>query len=261
MNRIKTTFDQLMQHNQKAHISYLTAGDPDVETSFELVKALIEGGSDIVEIGIPFSDPIADGPVIQAAATRALNKGITVDGVFVLAKKCREITEIPLLFLVYLNTILVYGKEKFLRKCQESGIDGLIVPDLPFEERDEIFPIMKERGIELIPLVAPTSRDRVSKITSECNGFVYCVSSLGVTGSASSFYHGIDAYIRAVREQTDLPIAIGFGINNHEDVKRIEEIADGVIVGTAIVREISQTNASTIKLKKFVHELYHGEVL
>lgn len=256
MNRIKQTFETLKSQNRAARISFLTAGDPDVATSFELVKALIDGGSDIVEIGIPFSDPLADGPVIQAAANRALSGGITVDQVFDLVTKCREVTDKPLLFLMYINTLLVYGKEKFITRCQEAGIDGLIIPDLPFEERDEVFSLMKKHQVELIPLVAPTSKDRVKMIVDGCEGFVYCVSSMGVTGRASDFHTELDSYIGEVRSQTDLPIAIGFGITNNDDVKRFEKLADGVIVGSAIVKTIEETKGDPEKVKAFVSELF-----
>ncbi len=256
MNRIKATFEALKKENKVARIGFLTAGDPDVKTSFELVKALIDGGTDIVEIGVPFSDPLADGPIIQAAANRALDGGITVDQVFELVEKCRTYTDKPLIFLMYINTLLVYGKERFIKRCKETGIDGLIVPDLPYEERDEIFPLMKEEGVELIPLVAPTSKERVKMIVDGCDGFVYCVSSMGVTGRSSQFHSNIDAYIDEVRSQTDLPIAIGFGITSNEDVKRFEPIADGVIVGSAIVKNIETTKGDPVALKAFVTDLF-----
>lgn len=256
MNRITATFNRLRAEDRAARISFLTAGDPGIDRSFDLVKALIDGGSDIVEIGIPFSDPLADGPVIQAAANRALAGGVSVDQVFELVKKCRSMTDKPLLFLMYINTLLVYGKEKFISNCKEAGIDGLIIPDLPYEERDEIFPLMQEAGVELIPLVAPTSKDRVKKIVSGCKGFVYCVSSMGVTGRSSDFHAELDNYIAEVRSQTDLPIAIGFGITNNDDVKRFEKLADGVIVGTAIVRVIEASKGDPAAVEAFVKELF-----
>jgi tryptophan synthase alpha chain len=256
MNRIEATFNALKLKNHKAHISFLTAGDPSIEKSLDLIRALIDGGSDIVEIGVPYSDPLADGPIIQAAANRALANGVTVDQVFELVVECRKFTDLPLLFLMYANTLLVYGKEKFIKRCQEVGIDGLIIPDIPYEERDEILPLMQAYGIEMIPLVAPTSKDRVKAITSECHGFVYCVSSMGVTGRASEFDVSLEAYIQDVRNQTDLPVAIGFGISQNADVKRIEAIADGVIVGSAIVQEINRTSGDPIALKTFVEKLF-----
>lgn len=256
MNRITSTFEGLKQENKVAKIGFLTAGDPNIDQSFELVKALFDGGSDIVEIGVPYSDPLADGPVIQAAAVRALNGGVSVNQTFELVRRCRQVTDKPLLFLMYINTLIVYGKEKFIKNCKEAGIDGLIIPDLPYEERDEVFGLMQEHGIELIPLVAPTSKERVKMITQGCNGFVYCVSSMGVTGRNSEFHAGLEDYIADVRSQTDLPIAIGFGISNNDDVKRFEKIADGVIVGTAIVRVIESSQGDPEAVKDFVSELF-----
>ena len=256
MNRITAKFEELKAQSKKAHISFLTAGDPTVDKSYELVKALVAGGSDIVEIGVPFSDPLADGPVIQAAANRSLSGGFTVDQVFELVRRVREDVDVPLVFLMYINTLLVYGKDKFLDNCKEAGVDGLIIPDVPFEERNEILPDMQARGIELIPLVAPTSKDRVKMITAESKGFVYCVSSMGVTGRKSEFHSAIEAYIDDVRAQTDLPLAIGFGISNNDDVKRFEKLADGVIVGSAIVKEIERTKGDPVQVETFVKDLF-----
>lgn len=256
MNRITATFEALKKEKKKAHIGFITAGDPTIEKSYSLVKALVAGGCDIVEIGVPYSDPLADGPVIQAAATRALAAGVTVDQVFELVRKVRKEVTVPLVFLMYVNTIIVYGKEKFISNCKEAGIDGLIVPDVPYEEQEEILPLMKSYGIELIPLVAPTSKDRVKKITEGSKGFVYCVSSMGVTGRNSEFHKGIEAYIEDVRSQTDLPLAIGFGISNNDDVKRFEAMADGVIVGSAIVKEVERTQGDADQVEAFVKELF-----
>lgn len=230
MNRIERTFDKLKQQGKQANISFLTAGDPSIHRTPALIKALVNGGSDIVEIGVPFSDPLADGPVIQAAANRALAGGVTVDQVFDMVKEVRKEIDIPLIFLMYVNTLIVYGLEKFMKNCQEIGIDGVIIPDLPYEEQDEILPMMQAYGIELIPLVAPTSKDRVARITEGSRGFVYCVSSMGVTGRSADFHSSIDTYIKDVRSQTDLPIAIGFGISSNEDVRKFRALADGVIV-------------------------------
>lgn len=256
MNRITATFEALKKENKKAHIGFITAGDPSIEKTYELVKALVAGGCDIVEIGVPYSDPLADGPVIQAAANRALAGGVTVDQVFELVRQVRKEVTVPLVFLMYVNTIMVYGKEKFISNCKEVGIDGLIVPDVPYEEQEEILPLMQTYGIELIPLVAPTSKDRVKKITEGSKGFVYCVSSMGVTGRNSEFHQGIEAYIEDVRAQTDLPLAIGFGISSNEDVKRFETIADGVIVGSAIVREVERTQGDPEQVEAFVKKLF-----
>lgn len=256
MNRIEKTFHHLKKEGRAANISFLTAGDPTIHQTPALIKALVDGGSDIVEIGIPFSDPLADGPVIQAASNRALDGGVTVDLIFDMVKAVRRDVDVPLIFLMYINTLLVYGQEKFLRNCQASGIDALIIPDVPYEEREAILPMMQEFGIELIPLVAPTSKDRVAKITEGSKGFVYCVSSMGVTGRSAQFHSAINAYIEDVRRQTDLPIAIGFGISTNEDVQRFRSLADGVIVGSAIVKEIEKNGGDPAALECFVRDLY-----
>lgn len=256
MNRIERTFANLKEAGKKAHISFLTAGDPSIDRSYDLIKALAAGGSDIIEIGVPYSDPLADGPVIQAAATRALDGGVRVDQVFDLVKRVRKELDLPLVFLMYINTILVYGKERFMANCQAAGMDGIIIPDLPYEEREELLPLMQAHGVEMIPLVAPTSKDRVTKIVEGSKGFVYCVSSMGVTGRTSDFHSDVDAYIKEVRSMTDLPLCIGFGISTHEDVKRFEAIADGVIVGSAIVKEIETSKGDPVHVETFVKNLF-----
>ncbi|MCT4598013.1 MAG: tryptophan synthase subunit alpha [Vallitalea sp.] len=255
MNRITKKFQELQSLNKKAFIGYLTAGDPDISKTEEFVYALEEGGADIIELGIPFSDPLADGPVIQAAGQRALNAGVTVDKILKLVKDIRENTNIPLLFLVYYNTIIIYGKEKFINRCEEIGIDGLIIPDLPYEERDELEVIMDYEKLCLIPLVAPTSKDRINKIIKGCNGFVYCVSSLGVTGEKSSFYKNIDDYLKEVKKNSHLPIAVGFGISNKDDIIKLQKNVDGFIVGSAIVREINMSGGDKIALTEYIKTL------
>ncbi len=256
MNRIDITFEKLKKDDKTARIGFLTGGDPTIDKTPELIKAMVAGGTDIVEIGVPFSDPLADGPVIQAAATRALAGGVTVNQIFEMVKKVREDVSVPLIFLMYTNTLMVYGIEKFITRCREVGIDGLIIPDLPYEEQEEVLPVMKEQGIALIPLVAPTSKDRLKMITAGGSGFVYCVSSMGVTGRNSQFHASIDEYIAEVRANTDLPLAIGFGISSNDDVKRFEPIADGVIVGTAIVKEIERTGGDPVALEGFIKTLF-----
>lgn len=255
MNRITRKFEELKTINRKAFIGYLTAGDPNIEKTEELVYALEAGGSDIIEIGIPYSDPLADGPVIQEAALRAFNNNITLNKIFNCVKNIRINTEVPLLFLVYFNTVFSYGLEKFIEKCSKIGIDGLIIPDLPLEERDEIKPYISKSNILLIPMVTLTSNNRIKNIVSDSSGFVYCVSSYGVTGARQNFDESIENFIEDIRKETDLPIAVGFGISNNESVKYFNRFADGVIVGSAIVKVIGDTNGDCSKVRQFVKEL------
>lgn len=256
MNRITQVFNYLKGNNKKAFIGYITAGDPSLDKTEQLVYALEEAGTDIVEIGIPYSDPLADGPILQKAASRALkNNNLSINDIMKTIKKIRNNTEIPLVFLVYINTIIVYGKAKFIRACQQAGIDGLIIPDLPLEERDEILPLINTTNIALIPIVAPTSKDRIRTIINGGKGFVYCVSSLGVTGESSGFYPDVTTYLNDVKRQSHIPIAVGFGISNANDVKQLKTYVDGIIVGSAIVKKIDETNGDTELVKTCVKEL------
>ncbi len=255
MNRITAKFEELKAQSKTAFIGYLTAGDPSIDKTPELVAAIERGGADIIEIGIPYSDPLADGPVIQQAGLRAFAGSVTVAKVFDAAKKVRESSEVPLLFLVYYNTIFSMGCDKFVTRCKEVGIDGLIVPDLPMEERDELKVLTDAKDICLIPLVAPTSKDRVRDIAQGSSGFVYCVSAMGVTGMRSEFRNDITDYLEDVKSQTDLPIAVGFGIGSREAVKHFSQYADGVIVGSAIVNAIDESAGDAEKVEKFVREL------
>ena len=255
MNRIEAKFKKLKAQGRTAFIGYLTAGDPSVEKTVELVLAIERGGADIIEIGIPYSDPLADGPVIQQAGLRAFEGGITVDKVFGAAGKIRAQTEIPLLFLVYYNTIYNIGCERFAKRCKKAGIDGLIVPDLPLEERDELKIHTDKEDICLIPLVAPTSRDRVARIAEGSKGFVYCVSTMGVTGMRSEFRKDVIDYLNDVKSQTALPIAVGFGISSEESAEFFSQHADGIIVGSAIVNEINEGGADPEILKGYIKKL------
>ncbi len=252
MNRIDRTFKQLKKSGEKAFVAYITAGDPDMDKTEEYIYTLEEAGTDIIELGIPFSDPLADGPTLQEAAQRALKKGATVDKIIDLVRKVRQKTSIPLIFLVYINTILTYGKEKFVESCVEAGVDGLIIPDLPYEEKDELKDVLDKTTLALIPLVAPTSKDRIKTILNGAKGFVYCVSNTGVTGSSSSFHQSIDSYLHYVKSCTDLPIAVGFGITHKKDVIKMNALSDGVIVGSAIVRQIHKDST---QLGTFVKQL------
>lgn len=259
MNRIDKKFIELKEKGKKAFIGFITAGDPTLEKTKSLVSALEEANTDIIEIGIPYSDPLADGPVIQMAALRAFeNKELSVARIMETVKEIRENTEIPILFLVYINTIIVYGKEKFIKECVEVGIDGLIIPDLPLEEREELLEVISETDLALIPLVAPTSRDRIEKIVEGCKGFVYCVSSLGVTGRNSEFYSDVYNYLEDVRKKTNLPIAVGFGISKPKDIEDLRDYVDGIIVGTAIVKKVEEGKGETKIVKEFVEELTKG---
>lgn len=220
----------------KAFIAFITCGDPDLETTARAVRAAVSGGADLIELGIPFSDPTAEGPVIQAANVRALQGGVTTDKVFELVRELRTDVTVPLVFMTYANVVFSYGTERFLSACREAGIDGLILPDVPFEEKEDFAPLCKSYEIDLISMIAPTSMDRIAMIASEAEGFLYIVSSLGVTGERSEISTDLRSIVKVVRENTDVPCAIGFGISNPEQAGRMAGLADGVIVGSAIVR-------------------------
>ena len=235
MSRISDAFKK-----GKAFIPFITGGDPDVETTYELIKTMAANGADIIEIGIPFSDPIAEGPVIQEADLRALSSGTTTDALFDMVVRLRKEIDIPLIFMTYANPIYVYGKERFMKRCAEVGIDGVIVPDIPFEEKAELSGICKENGIDLISMIAPTSDDRIETIAKEAEGFIYCVSSLGVTGVRSEIKTDIGAMVAHVKTVTDTPVAVGFGKSTPEQAKKMAALSDGAIVGSAIVKIVAQ---------------------
>lgn len=255
MNRIEKKFDMLKKENKKALISYICAGDPSLEATEKLVCILEKSGSDIIELGIPYSDPLADGPVIQAAGLRSLKAGFKIEKFFQTVKNIRKNTQAPLVVMVYYSTIFGYGKEKFIDECVDSDLDGIIIPDLPYEEYDEIKPIIDKTNLCMIPLVAVTSDDRIPMLVKEAKGFVYCVSSLGVTGERSSFHNKVDEFLNTVKNNTDTPICVGFGISKKQDVDRFNKIADGVIVGSAIVRKIFESNGNFDNLCEFVKSL------
>ena len=255
-NRISTVLNKLKAENKKALITFITGGDPDIETTEKLVLAMEEAGADIIEIGIPFSDPIAEGIVIQKASERALLGGCTVDKLFDMVERLRRKTNIPLLFMTYANPIHAYGKERFMAKCKAVGIDGVIVPDAPFEENDEFKHECSRHNISLVLLMAPTSGERAEKIALETQGFLYCVSSLGVTGVRSDINTNIDELIAQVRKVSDIPCAIGFGISTPAQAREMAGISDGVIVGSAIVKLIAEFGRdSIIPVKNFVAEM------
>ena len=252
MNRISKKMNHLKDTGQTALITYITAGDPSIEITENLVYALEKGGADIIEIGIPHSDPVADGPVIQDAVQRSLTSGIKVKDIFECVSKIRQHSQVPIVFLIYYNMIYAYGAKKFIKDCIKIGVDGLVIPDLPLEERKELTRYMEGDKLALIPLVAPTSKSRIKEITSGGSGFVYCVSTMGVTGQESLFYKDIDVFLDSVRQSTELPIAVGFGISNKKDVKRFRGLADGVIIGSAIIREIYENKASFSEVEEIV---------
>lgn len=251
MSKIQEAF----QHG-KAFIPFITCGDPDLETTEKIVYAMVEAGADLIELGIPFSDPTAEGPVIQAADARALASGTTTDKVFELTKKLRETVKIPMVYMTYANVVFSYGSERFIKKAAEVGIDGLILPDVPYEEKDEFDGICKQYGLDLISLIAPTSHDRIATIASEANGFVYCVSSLGVTGVRSEITTDIGEMVQLVKKAKDIPAAVGFGISNPETAKKMAQYADGVIVGSAIVKICAEHGREAVPyVKEFVKSM------
>ncbi len=225
--------------NKKAFIAFLTAGDPDFETSLECFRAVVRGGADLIEVGIPFSDPIAEGPVIQEADIRALSSGMTTDKVFDLVKELRKETDIPIVFMSYINPIFHYGADKFFKKAAEAGADGAIVPDMPYEEKGELLETAEKYGLDIISMIAPTSDQRIKMIAEEAKGFIYVVSSLGVTGVRSEINTDIGSMVKVIKENTDVPAAIGFGISTPEQAKKMAEAADGVIVGSAMVKIVA----------------------
>lgn len=259
VSRITKKFNQLQSKNEKALIAYITGGDPNIDTTFNLVLAMEKAGADIVEIGIPYSDPIADGPVIERAARRALKAGTNIESIFEMVSKLRVETEVPLVFLVYFNSIYKYGIKGFLDKCQEKGVDGLIIPDLPLEERKELSEMMKDYPIDLIALVAPTSEDRIKEIVSGAEGFIYCISSRGVTGKRDHFEADLSDFMKKVRQYTTTPLAIGFGVSNKEGVENLKGLCDGIIVGSALVEKVEKgirDNDSVEQLFNFIRELH-----
>lgn len=256
MNRIDTSFKRLKDENKKALIPFVSFGAGlSVDETSELVIKMGEKGVAAVEIGIPFSDPLADGPVIQNAYTKALNDGVKLKTVFESVKKIRNSSEVPIVLMVYYNIVYCKGIEIFLKEAAESGVDGLIVPDIPLEERSELQTACMENNIYLIPLVARTSKNRIAKITENAKGFVYCVSTNGTTGERAKFDDNINEYLQEVKNITDLPICLGFGISSKETVQEVKDNCDGVIVGSAIVKRMS-SGIDTVM--NFIDELYEG---
>ena len=235
MSKIKEAFAK-----GKAFIPFITCGDPDLETTKAVVKSMAANGADLIELGIPFSDPTAEGPVIQGANLRALTGGVTTDKIFDMVRELRKELTLPMVFLTYANVVFSYDADKFISICAEIGIDGLILPDLPYEEKEEFADICKKYGVDLISLIAPTSENRVAMIAREAEGFIYIVSSLGVTGVRSEIRTDISSLVKLVRENSSVPCAVGFGISTPEQAAKMAGISDGAIVGSAIVKLIAQ---------------------
>ena len=242
--------------DKKCFVAFLTAGDPNLKLTEELILAMDKEGVDLIEIGIPFSDPIAEGPVIQAANERALNNGCTTDLLFEMVANVRKVTSIPLCFMTYINPVFTYGKERFLKCCKETGIDGLIVPDLPFEEKDELEEICDRFEIDLISMIAPTSNRRILQIAKKAKGFLYCVSSLGVTGERGEITTDVKSMISLAKDVTNIPCFVGFGISKPSHVALMTKFSDGVIVGSAIVSLIERYGEESVPyVSEYVHSM------
>ena len=231
MSNIKKAFEK-----GKAFIPFITCGDPSLEITEKIVYAMERAGADLIELGIPFSDPTAEGPVISGANLRALSTGATTDKIFDLVRKLRRTVKVPMVFMTYANVVFSYGAERFIKTCSEIGIDGLILPDIPFEEKGEFDNICKQYGLDLISMVAPTSHERISRIAAEARGFIYCVSSLGVTGTRKDITTDIGGMVELAKAANNIPCAVGFGISTPEQARQIAQFADGIIVGSAIVK-------------------------
>jgi tryptophan synthase alpha chain len=241
MNKLQQAFA-----NGKAFIPFITAGDPSIEITEQLVLQMAEAGADLIELGIPFSDPVAEGQVIQDADIRALSGGVSVDKIFDMLKHIRKTCNVPIAFMTYANPVFAYDADRFLKNCQEAGVDALIVPDLPFEEKGELMPFCLKYGISLISMIAPTSNNRIHMIAREAQGFVYCVSSMGVTGVRQDISNDAKEMVKLVKEVNDIPCAIGFGISTPEQASRMAEFSDGVIVGSAIVKIVEQYGSGCV---------------
>jgi tryptophan synthase alpha chain len=256
MNRIERKFALLKDEGEKALIPFVTAGDPDLATTEKLVPAMFASGADLVEIGVPFSDPVAEGPVIQKASKRALDSGTTLVKIFEMVGRLRQQTDEPLLLMLYLNSIFRFGKERFFRLCVENGVDGVIVPDMPYEERDEIQAEADKSGVISVSMVAPTSHERIAMIASAAKGFLYCVSSTGVTGMRSSFSTDFSDFFGTIKKYAEVPCAVGFGISNPEQAKQMAAYCDGVIVGSAVVKLVERGGSGAVPaVSEFVRSL------
>ncbi|KLU69035.1 MAG: hypothetical protein RHS_5162 [Robinsoniella sp. RHS] len=251
MSNIRKAFE-----NGKAFIPFVTGGDPTLDVTEQLLYAMQDAGADLIEIGIPFSDPIAEGIVIQEANERALEAGCTTDKLFDMIFRARQKVTVPMVFLTYVNPIYTYGKEKFMKRCVECGMDGIIVPDLPYEEKEELSGVCEQYDVDLISLIAPTSHERIRMIAKEAKGFVYCVSSLGVTGVRSEIKTNIAEMTKMVKEETDVPCAVGFGISTPEQAAAMARVSDGAIVGSAIVKLVAKHGENAVSaVAQYVREM------
>ena len=256
MNRIDKCFEDLKSRGEKAVITFITAGDPNITTTEKTVLEMFDKGADIVELGVPFSDPIAEGVTIQKSSLRSLQGGTTLDKIFDCVANIRRQTDKPLILMMYLNTIFVYGTDKFFAACVEKGVDGVIVPDMPYEEREEILPFAQRYGVHNINLVSPASGERIKTIAGDSKGFLYCVSSNGVTGVRSEYKTEFDEFFKAIGESAECPYCVGFGISSPEQARKMSGYCDGVIVGSAIVRIMEEHGtASPERVGEFVHSL------
>ncbi|MBE5836866.1 tryptophan synthase subunit alpha [Butyrivibrio sp.] len=235
MSNIKKAFE-----NGKAFIPFITCGDPDLETTKACIYEMVKAGADLIELGIPFSDPTAEGPVIQEANVRALLAGTTTDKIFDMVKEVREKVSVPMTFMTYANVVYSYGAERFISKCREVGIDGLVLPDIPYEEKGEFIDLCDKYDVDLVSLIAPTSADRISMIAKEAKGYIYLVSSLGVTGTRTEITTDLASIVKVIRDNTDVPCAIGFGISTPEQAAKMASVSDGAIVGSAIIKLIKE---------------------
>ncbi len=260
MNRIEEKFQQLKKEQKKAFVTYITAGLPDMERCKELIKAQEEAGLDVLELGVPFSDPVADGPVIQDASFRSIQKGTSLRKCFDLVEKVRkEGVELPIVFMMYYNTITHYGLEEFARKCNETGVDGLLVPDLPMEEQGPLKEALGDRDETiLLQLVSPVSAGRIPEILQDARGFVYCVSSMGVTGQEADFHKSVLSYLKDVKQQSSIPVLMGFGIRTPQDVAPMKEIIDGAIVGSHFINLMEQNNYDLDTARNYIREFKAG---
>ena len=254
MTRIASAFEK-----KKAFIAFMTCGDPDLATTAACVRAAVENGAALIELGIPFSDPTAEGPVIQGANLRALTGGVTTDKIFEMVRELRKDVSVPMVFMTYANVVFSYGAERFFGACKEIGMDGVILPDLPYEEKEEFLSDPHKYGVDLISLIAPTSENRIAMIAKEAEGFLYIVSSLGVTGTRSEIKTDLKSIVEVVRQNTDIPCAIGFGISTPEQAAKMAEISDGAIVGSAIVKIIEKYGSEAAPhVGEYVREMTAG---